>query len=136
MAKASASPAWQQALIAMSAAVIGVVVIGLLYWAQVVFIPLALGIFLTFILAPLTRGLERRGLGRVPSVVLVVVLAGLLLSGLLWMVTNQVAGLVADLPTHTQNITAKVRHLRELGGDSQLTRRFSWMKREISEELT
>ena len=135
MAKASAALAWQQALIAMSAAVIGVVVIGLLYWAQVVFIPLALGIFLTFILAPLTRGLERRGLGRVPSVVLVVVVAGLLLIGLLGMVTKQVAGLVADLPTYTENITGKVRQLRELGGDSQLSRRFSWMQEKISQEL-
>ncbi len=135
MAKASEIPAWQQALLTMSAAVTGVVVIGVLYWAQVVFIPLALGIFLTFLLNPVIRVLERRGLGRAPSVVLVVVLAGLLLSGLVWLVTGHVASLTAELPTYTENIKGKVRQLRQLGGRSKLSERFTKMQQEISEEL-
>ena len=36
-----------------------------LYWAQVVFIPLALAIFLAFVLNPLVRALQRRGLAAI-----------------------------------------------------------------------
>lgn len=118
MAKASAVPQWQRALVALSATVIGVVVLSALYWAQVVLIPLALAIFLAFLLNPLVRILQRRGLGRFPSVFVVGLLAALILVGFSWLVTAQVMSLVARLPDHTANIQRKVQSLRSLGSGS------------------
>lgn len=119
MAKASAVPQWQRALVALSATVIGVVVVGVLYWAQVVFIPLALAVFLAFLLNPLMRVLQRRGLGRIASVIVVVLLAALLLGGLGWLVTWQMTGLLAKLPDYTTNIHGKIQSLREMGSGSE-----------------
>ena len=45
------------------------VTVAALYFAQEVLVPLALAVLLTFVLAPLAARLERRGLGRVVSVV-------------------------------------------------------------------
>ena len=47
--------------------ILALVVAGL-YWLQAVLIPLALAVLLTFLLSPVVGTLERRGLGRVPSV--------------------------------------------------------------------
>jgi predicted PurR-regulated permease PerM len=118
MAKVSAAPGWQRALIVLIGTVVGVVVISCLYWAQTVFIPVALAVFLTFLLAPLVTILQRRGLGRMPSVILVVLLAALLLGGVVWLVTAEVTSLARDLPTYTENIKGKIRSLRQMGQGS------------------
>jgi predicted PurR-regulated permease PerM len=97
-------------------------VVSCLYWAQTVFIPLALAVFLTFLLAPLVTILQRRGLARLPSVLLVVLVAGLLLGGSAWVLTSEIAGLASDLPTYTENIREKVRSLRKLGHGSVVER--------------
>src|SRR5581483_8447154 len=93
-------------------------VITALYWAQMVFIPVALAVFLAFVLSPAVTALQRRRLGRVPAVILVVLLAALALGGTAWLVTTQVSGLLRDLPTHTENIMKKTRALRDIGQGS------------------
>ncbi|HZY89370.1 MAG TPA: AI-2E family transporter, partial [Gemmataceae bacterium] len=114
MAKAFAVPGWQRALVVLASTVVGVVVISCLYWAQKVFIPVALAVFLTFLLAPLVGYLQRHRLGRAPSVILVALLAALALGGVGWLVTAEVRGLVAELPQYSENIQAKVRSVREM----------------------
>lgn len=64
MAKTSTMPGWQLALVILTGTVVGVVVVTCLYWAQTVFIPVALAVFLTVLLAPLVAALQRRGLRR------------------------------------------------------------------------
>jgi predicted PurR-regulated permease PerM len=115
MAKTGLIPDWQRAVIVLTATVVTVVVVAGLYWAQTVLIPFALGIFLSFLLSPLVRGLQRRGLGRVPSVLLVVTLAAGLLFGAGWVVTAQISGLLQELPQYTDNIKARVHSLRDMG---------------------
>jgi predicted PurR-regulated permease PerM len=56
-----------------------VLVIGSLYWARAVFVPLALALMLTFLLQPVVAVLHRRGLGYAPAVVLVVLLLAFLI---------------------------------------------------------
>lgn len=58
-----------------------VVIIASLYWAQSVLIPVALAMLLTFLLSPVAGTLERIAFGRLPSVILVVVLTFSLLGG-------------------------------------------------------
>src|ERR1700693_3941944 len=122
MAKVSATPGWQRALVLLTGTVVGVVVVSCLYWAQVVFIPVALAVFLTFLLAPLVTILQRRHLGRLPSVILVVLQAALVLGGIVWLVTFEVTSLSNDFPTYTENIKGRIRSLRQEGPGSVMER--------------
>ncbi len=131
MAKAFAVPGWQRALVVLASTVVGVVVVSCLYWAQKVFVPVALAVFLTFLLAPLVGFLQRHRLGRAPSVLLVALLAALALGGVVWLVTVEVKGLVAELPKYTENIQAKVRSLRRMS-EGAGTDRFRKMVRDVT----
>jgi predicted PurR-regulated permease PerM len=108
------TPAWQHAIMIMAGVVIAAIVVGALYWLRQVFVPLALAIFLTFLLTPLVRALQRLGLNRILSVLLVVTLTSVVLGGVGWLVTVQVKALITDLPNHSANIRAKARSLREM----------------------
>src|SRR5262249_11841238 len=85
--KRSVGAGWQRAVIALTGTGISVVVIATLYWAQSVFIPVALAGFLTFLLSPFVGWFRQRGLGRTPAVILVVLMAGAALGGIGWLVT-------------------------------------------------
>ncbi len=118
MAKTPPMPPWQHAVMVLTGTVIGVVVVCALYWAQVVFIPLALAIFFAFVLSPPVKLLQRRGLGRIPSVLVVVLLAVLALGGLGWVLARQIGAVLEDLPNHAPNIKARIKFLQELGTGS------------------
>ncbi len=92
-----------------------VLVTACLYWARTVLIPLALAILLTFVLTPAVSAMQRRGLGRLPAVIIVVLLALLLLGGIGYIVTRQINGLVANLPNYKDEIVRKVETLRGAG---------------------
>jgi predicted PurR-regulated permease PerM len=92
-----------------------VLVTACLYWARQVLIPLALAVLLSFILTPAVSALQRRGLGRLPAVLLVVFLALLLLSGIGYIITRQLSTLVVNLPNYKGEIVAKVENLRSAG---------------------
>jgi predicted PurR-regulated permease PerM len=125
---------WQRAVILLSGTVVGLVVVLGLRWGRPVLIPIALAVLLTFLLNPIVRTLQRRGLKRVFSVMVTVSTVGILLMCLGWMVTGQVAGMLAELPQNTGKITAKVKTLRELGS-GPFAERFGQMVEEISQEL-
>jgi predicted PurR-regulated permease PerM len=131
--KASAVAGWQRALVVLAGTVVGVVVVSCLYWAQKVFIPVALAVFLTFLLAPLVSFLQRRHLRRTPSVALVVLLAALLLAGVVWLVTAEVTSLAGELPKYTENVKEKIRSLRKMGQGS-VTERLEKMIQDITGE--
>src|SRR5687767_11241698 len=97
-----------------------VLLVACLYWAQSVLVPIALAILLTFVLGPVMTALQRAGLGRAPSVVVVIVLTVCLLGAIGWIVAGQVTSLAAELPKYRNNIIQKVRYLRSMGKDSAL----------------
>ena len=134
MSRETQSRDWQRALVVLTGCVVGALIVAALYWGQAVFVPVALAIFLTFLLNPLVKALHNRGLPRVPAVLVVVTLAALCLGGLGWLVTRQATGLVARLPSYTANIKAKVQTLRKLGS-APTAARLEDMLEEISREL-
>ena len=91
--------------------IIALVVAGL-YWLQAVLIPLALAVLLTFLLSPVVGTLQRRGLGRVPSVLVTVLLALSILGGIGWTLTRQVVTLADELPRYSLNIRQRIADLR------------------------
>jgi predicted PurR-regulated permease PerM len=91
--------------------IIALVVAGL-YWLQAVLIPLALAVLLTFLLSPVVSTLHRRGLGRVPSVLVTALLALSILGGIGWTLTRQVLTLADELPRYSLNIRHRIADFR------------------------
>ena len=112
----------------------GMVIIVALQWGRPILIPIALAVLLTFLLNPIVKVLQRRGLSRVLSVMMAVSAAGIILVCLGWMLTRQVTGVLAELPQNTANIRAKVKSLRQLGS-GPLIIQFEQMFEEISQEI-
>ncbi|MGH7170898.1 MAG: AI-2E family transporter [Gemmataceae bacterium] len=108
-----------------------VLVTACLYWARQVLIPVSLALLLTFILTPSVAGLQRRGLGRIPSVLLVVLLALTLLGGVGYLISRQIDNLIGNLPQYRANILAKVQSIRGAGQG-----KFLGFFQDISDELT
>jgi predicted PurR-regulated permease PerM len=135
MARGRYSPEWQRALILLTATTVAVAVIAMLYWARSILIPVALAVFLAFVLAPLVTWTQRRGLGRTPAVALVVGLAVLVVFGIGVVVTQQVSSLTESLPDRRDAILAKVAAAREwLTGSGQS--RLGQLAEEVSETIS
>ena len=134
MPQTSTTPAWQVALVILSGAVIAIVTVAVMYWAQAILIPLTMATFLAFLLTPLVRLLERARLGRVLSVLIVVLAVLCFLGSIIWVVGAQARAVVNSAPEYTENIKGKIRSLR--GAVSSLqSPRLEQMLREITGEL-
>jgi predicted PurR-regulated permease PerM len=133
MTKASVGPNFQRSLIILTFTVVSVATIGVLYWGQSIFIPVALAAFLTFLLSPLVSALRKRGVGRTPAVFMTVCVAGFGLGVVGWVVTTQISGLLRELPKYSQNITAKVKALKNVASHSnRLTKMFLDINQELA----
>ncbi len=123
----SPNKAWQRALTTLAALAIAVTVITALYWARSVFIPVTLAIFLAFVLNPLVVRLRRLGLGKAPTVLLAVAVAGFVVISILVLVTWQFTELVDTLPGRAGAIKAKVVSAKEalgVGGKNRFAEMF------------
>ena len=102
-------------------ALVGVLLV--LYFAREVLVPLALALLFSFLLGPVVRRLERRGLGRVPAV-LAVAAAFFCCAALLgWVMVSQVVELAGRVPGYQGNIQHKIEALRGHGGSLQTAAR-------------
>jgi predicted PurR-regulated permease PerM len=90
------------------------VVIAALRLAQDVFIPLALAVLMTFLLAPLVERLQRWGINRVVAVVVTVIVAFLILGGLLYVVFDQLRDLAQELPKYRVQLAHNVGALSRM----------------------
>jgi predicted PurR-regulated permease PerM len=82
-----------------------------LYWARMVFIPLALAVLFAFILTPPVVWLRRKGVPRWPAALFVTAVACVLVVAACWIVTAQVRDLVVQLPQHSKTVGAKIAAL-------------------------
>jgi predicted PurR-regulated permease PerM len=92
---------------------VGVVVIAALYFAREVLIPITLAILLSFLLSPLVELFRRWHLGRVPSVLLAVILALAVILGFGGVIGSQVAQLATNIPQYAATIETKVDTIRD-----------------------
>lgn len=84
-----------------------------LYFGRDVLIPLALAIFLGFVLDPLVVRLRRLGLPRTPAVIVVSIATLAVIALSATFLATQVATLSARLPTYQSNIADKLKSLRQ-----------------------
>ena len=87
-------------------------VVTALYVGKEVCIPIALSVLLSFLLAPVSSKIERHGLGRTPSVILVAFLSFAILLGAGFVVTGQLTDLGSKIPLYRQNIKEKIQDLK------------------------
>jgi len=132
MANAGDRAEWQRAIVLLSGTVISVVAITILYFAQAIFIPVALAIFLTFLLNPVVSRLRGLGVPRTPAVFLTVVSAAMVLGLSGWIVTAQISSLLRELPEHTESVKAKVKAVKHFASGSGRVAQFF---QEINKEL-
>ena len=84
-----------------------------LYVGQDVFLPVVLAILLAFVLAPFVDVMRKWHMGRVPAVIIAVLVAlGIILS-LGTIIGFRVAGLASGIPRYQTTIESKVGSLRE-----------------------
>ena len=90
----------------------------ILYLGREIFIPVALAILLSFVVAPAVGMLQRVRIPHGLAVVMVVVtaVAGLGLLGLMF--TSQVSGLAEELPKYEGTLISKIERLRSEAGSS------------------
>ena len=88
-----------------------VVVVAALRLAQDVFVPLALAMLLTFLLAPLVDRLQRSGINRSVAVFVTVFLAASVLLGVLYVVFDQLKDVVTELPHYRHQLLRNFQHL-------------------------
>lgn len=115
--------------------VIGAIVVAGLYIGHELFVPLALAILLSFILAPVVVVLRRLRVGRVLSVVLAVLLAVTIFATLGTIVTMQMTRLAADLPRYEYTIRDKVQRAQAALGSSGVVENASSVLKGVSKEL-
>jgi predicted PurR-regulated permease PerM len=89
-----------------------VAALAILYLAREVFIPFAFALALSLILSPLATWLQRIHIGRVPSVVMVMVSIVALAGVVSWMVANELIDVVDHLPSYSENIHNKIQRLQ------------------------
>ena len=113
-------------------AVLGVV--AALYFAKAIFMPLAMAVLLTFVLAPPVRILRGWGVPRVLASVLVVVLACTIILGMGGLLAQQLAQLAERLPQYQITIASKVQQLGSAFSGGRLEQ-FSRFLNDLNSEI-
>jgi predicted PurR-regulated permease PerM len=85
--------------------------IAALYFGRQIFIPLALALVLSFLLTPVVGLLEKAHLGRVPAVLVVMVLGFALAAGLAWEVAGQLLDITGHFRDYKANLEETIRSL-------------------------
>ena len=126
----AASPISPTAMVAIIA-----MIVAALYFGQDILVPLALAILISFALAPFVIRLRRWRLGRVSSVLTVVLLLFAVLIGFGSIVAIQILDLADNLPTYEYNIRNKIRSVKTAAPDGGVIERTTEMLRDLNEEL-
>jgi predicted PurR-regulated permease PerM len=120
---------------ATATAMILTVTVAALYLGREVLIPLALSILVSFALSPATTLLRRWGLGRMPSVLLVVLVVFALVAGFVTVVTSQVTGLLENLGRYEYNLRSKIRAAETIAQGGGPLERMQKVWEDIQKEL-
>lgn len=109
-------------------------VVGVLYLAREILIPLAFAIVLSMILAPAVALLQKLRIGRVPSALFVFVVASCSAGAIGWVIFNDIIEVAIGLPQYRENIDRKLQAFNS-PGTSALSRAADSVK-ELSSQLS
>jgi predicted PurR-regulated permease PerM len=89
-------------------------VLALLYFGRDVLIPFTIALMLSLLIAPLVRRLRRIGLGRVPAVLVAVLISAFVVTATAGVLGTQVLRMAASLPQYERTIQQKLRNLDDM----------------------
>jgi predicted PurR-regulated permease PerM len=114
---------------------VGAVIVGALYFAREILVPIALAVLLSFVLAPLARFLQRLKLPRSVAILGAVTLAMTIALSLATMVMIEVNQLANDLPTYQTTLSEKIRALHDKVGNAGVLKNASRLLKDLDKEL-
>src|SRR5215207_5401731 len=120
---------------AVATAILACIIVATLYFGREIFVPIALAILLSFVLAPLVGLLQHLRVPRGVAVVGVVVAAFALIFAMGSLLANQLAQLAGDLPRYQSTISEKIQSFRETTAGRGTLERASGMLKDLSKEL-
>jgi predicted PurR-regulated permease PerM len=112
-----------------------VVVVGVLYFARDVLVPIVLAVLMSFVLAPLIALLQRLRCPRILAVFLVVLAAFSVLFALGGLMAAQVNQLATDLPAYQSTLREKIQSLRGAATGTGTLERASEVLQNLRKEL-
>ena len=112
-----------------------VVVVGVLYFARDVLVPIVLAVLMSFVLAPLIALLQRLRCPRILAVFLVVLAAFSVLFALGGLMAAQVNQLATDLPAYQSTLGEKIQALRGAATGTGTLERASEVLQSLRKEL-
>ncbi len=113
---------------------VAALIIAALYFGRDIFVPVALAIFLSFVLAPFVIRLHSWRVPRTASV-LIVVFAFSIIFSLGGLMVSQATHLAAKLPEYQQTLSDKIESLRGLMGGSGTLQQASTVLKELDTQL-
>src|SRR5437660_2261770 len=122
-------------LSAVATAILAVIIVSMLYFGRDIFVPVALAILLSFVLAPLVGILQRLHVARGFAVVSVVILAFSLIFAMGSLLATQLTELAGDLPRYQSTISEKIQSFRDTKAGRGTLERASDMLKDLSKEL-
>ncbi|HEU0146431.1 MAG TPA: AI-2E family transporter, partial [Bradyrhizobium sp.] len=120
---------------AVALAILGVIIVAVLYMGREVFVPVALAILLSFVLAPPVNFLQRVRVPRIIAVVGTVLFAFAIIFALGSLIATQLNRLAGDLPRYQSTIEGKIQSVRGVTGGSSTLERAAGMLQDLSKEL-
>jgi predicted PurR-regulated permease PerM len=114
---------------------IGAIVVGTLYIAREVLLPLTLAILLSFVLTPLLLLLRKVKVPRILAVIIVVTFAFAIIFALGWMMSQQASQLAGDLPRYQHVLADKIASLRKSAQSSTTLEKAAGALKGIEDEL-
>jgi predicted PurR-regulated permease PerM len=120
---------------AVALAILGVIIVTALYVGREIFVPVALAILLSFVLAAPVGVLQRLRVPRGIAVVGVVLFAFAIIFALGSLIATQLNRLAGDLPTYQSTIQSKIQSVRGITGGSSTLERAAGMLQDLGKEL-
>jgi predicted PurR-regulated permease PerM len=114
---------------------VAALVIAVLYVGREIFVPVALAVLLSFVLAPFVIKLQAWRMPRTLSVIVVVFVGFSVIFGLGGLMVSQASRLAADLPGYQQTLKDKIDSIRGLTGGSGTLEKASRVLKELKTEL-
>ncbi|MBR1089271.1 AI-2E family transporter [Bradyrhizobium manausense] len=122
-------------VVAVGAAILTMIIVAALYLGREIFVPVALAILLSFVLAAPVRLLQRLHAPRALAVVGVVLFAFAIIFALGSVIATQLNGLAGDLPKYQATILSKIQSVRGVAGGSSTLERAAGMLQDLGKEL-
>jgi predicted PurR-regulated permease PerM len=120
---------------AVAVTVLAVIIVSVLYLGREIFVPVALAILLSFVLAAPVSLLQRLRIPRGIAVVGVVLFAFAVIFALGSLIASQLTRLAGELPQYQSTIQGKIQSVRGVAGGSSTLERAEGMLQDLSKEL-